>query len=176
MKKVFLVMIACSLFVAKGFGQEPAKEENPNAPEITFEKTVYDFGKLPFKGVAECEFIFTNTGKEPLMIQNCPSTCGCTVPTCPKDKPINPGEKGAIKVKYNNTHISGSFSKDFTVISNAKNSPVRVTIKGEIAPNDEPAKTEPTKNSPVKVSIKGEFPPNDEAAKTEPTKAETTTK
>ena len=141
MKKVFLMTIACCFFVAKGFGQEPAKE-NPNAPEITFEETIHDFGKLPFKGVAECEFTFTNTGKEPLIIQNCPSTCGCTVPTCPKDKPIKPGEKGVIKVKYNNTHIAGTFNKEFSVMSNAKNSPVRITIKGEISPNPETVKTE----------------------------------
>ena len=145
MKKVIVMMVACCFFVAKGFSQEPEKDsvkENPNAPEITFEETVHDFGKLPFKGVAECEFTFTNTGKEPLMIQNCPSGCGCTVPTCPKDKPIKPGEKGVIKVKYINTHIPGTFTKDFTVISNAKNSPVKVTIKGEIAPNTETANTE----------------------------------
>ena len=133
-------MIACCFFVAKGFGQEPVKEDNPNAPEITFEETVHDFGTIPFKGVAECEFIFTNTGKEPLIIQQCQSTCGCTTPTCPNgpnDKPIKPGEKGTIKVKYNNTNIAQPFSKQFTVISNAKNSPVRLTIKGDVAKEKE---------------------------------------
>ena len=131
MKRVFLMMVACCFLVTKGFSQEPEKE-NLNAPEITFEKTVHDFGKVPFNGVAECEFTFTNTGKEPLIIQECRSTCGCTTPTCPKDKPVKPGEKGTIKAKYNNTHIVGPFNKEFTVISNAKNSSVRITIKGEI--------------------------------------------
>ena len=140
MKKVFLMMIATCFFGAKGFCQEPEKD-NSNAPEISFEETTHDFGKLPFKGVAECEFTFTNTGKEPLIIQNCPATCGCTVPTCPKDKPIKPGEKGTIKVKFNNTHIPGSFNKQFTVVSNAKNSPVRITIKGEIGQNTEAPNT-----------------------------------
>jgi hypothetical protein len=141
MKRVFLAIIACCFFAVKGFGQEPetTAESNPNAPEITFTETVHDFGMLPFKGVAECEFTFVNTGKEPLIIQSCPSTCGCTVPTCPKDKPVKPGEKGTIKVKYNNTHISGIFTKQFTVTSNAKNSPVRITIKGEVALNPETA-------------------------------------
>ena len=141
MKKVVFIMIVCCFFAAKAFSQEPAKE-NPNAPEITFEATVHDFGKLPFKGVAECEFTFTNTGKEPLIIQNCVSGCGCATPTCPKDKPVKPGEKGTIKAKYNNTHIAGPFNRDFTVVSNAKNSSVKITIKGEIAPNEEAPKTE----------------------------------
>jgi len=137
MKKFFLLMFVCCLFAAKGFGQEPAKEDNPNAPEITFTETIHDFGTIPLKGLAECEFTFTNTGKEPLIIQQCSATCGCTVPTCPTDKPIKPGEKGTIKVKYTTTQVPGPFTKQFTVTSNAKNSPVRVTIKGEIAKEPE---------------------------------------
>ena len=139
MKKVFLMMIACCLFAAQGFGQGPEKKDSPSGAEITFEQTVHDFGTLVFKGVAECEFVFTNTGTEPLIIQSCPSTCGCTVPTCPKDKPIKPGEKGSIRVKYNNTNIPGGFNKQFTVVSNAKNSPISVTIKGEVAQGTETA-------------------------------------
>jgi len=139
MKKVFVMMIACCFFATKVMSQEAVKQDNPNAPEITFEETVFDFGTLPYNAVAECEFTFINTGKEPLIIQNCPSTCGCTVPECPKDKPFKSGEKGTIKVKYNNTTTAGSFNKQFTVMSNAKNSPVRVTIKGVIAPKVEAA-------------------------------------
>ena len=139
MKKVFLVMIASCFFAAQCFGQAPEKKENTNGPVITFEEIVHDFGTVPFRGNAECEFTFTNTGTEPLIIQNCPTSCGCTVPTCPKDKPIKPGEKGTIKVKYNTTNILGGFDKSFTVISNAKNSPVSVTIKGVVAQNTETA-------------------------------------
>lgn len=141
MKKIFFVLIASCVMISQAICQETKeKDENPNAPEITFEETTHDFGTIPYKGVAECEFTFTNTGKEPLIIQNCPSTCGCTVPTCPKDKPIKSGEKETIKVKYNNTHIVGQFSKQFTVYSNAKNSPVRITIKGVIGPKPEEGK------------------------------------
>ena len=139
MKKVFLIMIACCLFVPKSFGQEPAKKDNPNAPEITFEETVHDFGKVAFKGVAEFEFTFTNTGKEPLIIQDCTSGCGCTVPTCPKDKPVKPGEKGVIKAQYTYTNIAGTFKKSFTVKTNPKNSSVTLTIMGEILQNTETA-------------------------------------
>ena len=134
-------MIVCCFFAAKGFGQEPAKE-NPNAPEITFEETIHDFGVVALNGVAECEFTFTNTGKEPLVIQSCSASCGCTVPTCPKEKPVNPGEKGTIKIKYTTTHVAGKFNKTVTVTTNAKNSVVRLTIMGEIAK----AATETTSN------------------------------
>jgi hypothetical protein len=132
-------MIACCLFAAKGYGQEPAKDENPNAPEITFTETVHDFGTIPLNGEAEYEFTFTNTGKEPLIIQRCNAGCSCTVPACPTDKPVKPGEKGTIKVKYTTTQVPGAFNKQFTVTSNAKNSIVRLTIKGVIAKETETA-------------------------------------
>jgi len=125
-------MSVCCFFAAKGFGQEPAKEDNPNVPEITFTETIHDFGTIPLKGLAECEFTFTNTGKEPLIIQQCSASCGCTVPTCPTNKPVKPDEKGIIKVKYTTTQVPGPFNKTFTVVSNAKNSRVTLTIKGEI--------------------------------------------
>ncbi len=139
MKRVFFIMITWCLMVSPGFSQDNTQKANPNAPEITFEELVHDFGTVTYRGDAECEFTFTNTGKEPLIIQNCPSQCGCTVPTCPKDKPIKSGEKATIKVKYNNTHITGPFTKQFTVQSNASNSNVKITIKGVIANNPETA-------------------------------------
>ncbi len=45
-------------------------------------------------------FEFTNTGDAPLIIKDVKSTCGCTVPTKPKE-PIAPGKTGEIEVKYN---------------------------------------------------------------------------
>ena len=133
------MLVCCFMPGQRVFSQDQTKTDNPNAPEITFEETVHDFGSLEYKGLAECEFTFTNTGKEPLIIQSCPSGCGCTVPACPSNKPIKPGETATIKVKFNNTHIPGAFSKQFTVISNAKNSPVKITIKGNVAPNPQTA-------------------------------------
>ena len=45
-------------------------------------------------------FEFTNTGNAPLIITNVQSTCGCTVPSKPKE-PIMPGKSDKIEVKYN---------------------------------------------------------------------------
>ena len=130
MKRVFFLMFVCCFFAAKGFSQEA--KENPNAPEITFEETVHDFGTIPHNGRAEYEFTFTNTGNEPLIVLSCSASCSCTVPACPRDKPVNPGETGMIKVKYTTTHISGPFNRSFTVTTNAKNQTVRLTLKGTV--------------------------------------------
>jgi hypothetical protein len=134
MKRVFFIVIACCLFAVKGYSQEPV--ENP-VPEITFEETVHDFGTILLNGNAEFEFKFINTSKEPLKIQSCSASCGCTTPTCPTDKSILPGEKGTVKVRYGTTHVVAPFNKQVTVTSNAKNSVVRLTIKGEIVQKTE---------------------------------------
>jgi len=132
MKRFFLMMIVCSLIATQGFSQQqqPAAE-NPNAPVISFDKVVQDFGNVALNGLVEYEFHFTNTGREPLIIHACQSTCGCTVPACPRE-PVAPGEKGSIRVRYTTTQVPGQFDRFFTVISNASNPSVRLNIKGVI--------------------------------------------
>ncbi len=100
------------------------------AAQIKFEKTTHDFGKLKQDAPAEFEFVFKNIGDAPLILTNVASTCGCTVPTWPKE-PILPGKEGKIFVKYD-SHRLGTFSKTITVESNAKSGPVYLTIKGEV--------------------------------------------
>lgn len=97
---------------------------------IKFEKTSLDFGKFHESKVQVGEFVFTNTGNKPLVIQQAFGSCGCTVATPPKD-PIAPGQKGVIKVSYNGKgKFKGDFKKLITVRSNASNSIVRVFIQG----------------------------------------------
>lgn len=43
---------------------------NPNAPVISFDKLVHDYGTLDYDADGNCEFTFTNTGKEPLVLTN----------------------------------------------------------------------------------------------------------
>ena len=79
---------------------------------------------------SKCEFKFTNTGKEPLIISKCKGSCGCTVPECPKE-PILPGESAVIKVNYDEKRV-GSFNKSITITSNAKNTTKILKVKGKI--------------------------------------------
>jgi hypothetical protein len=41
---------------------------NLNAPVITFDKTVHDYGTLVYDADGNCQFKLTNEGKEPLVI------------------------------------------------------------------------------------------------------------
>lgn len=136
MKKIFLIATLLGVSVSFLFAQaqQPIQvKDNPNAPEITFEKTVHDYGTVPFNGNGVCTFKFTNTGKEPLILQQPQSSCGCTVPTWPKE-PILPGESNEIKVTYNTKRV-GPINKTVTIKSNAKNNNVVLRITGNVEPN-----------------------------------------
>jgi hypothetical protein len=98
--------------------------------DIKMDKMTHDYGNVMQGGNGECEFKFTNSGKEPLVITNCMGSCGCTVPQCPKD-PILPGKSGVIKVKYDTNRVGGIY-KTVTVNSNAKSGVVTLTIKGNV--------------------------------------------
>ena len=115
---------------------------NPNAPEITFEKELIDM--VTYKQYddesSRCEFVFTNTGKEPLIIEKAKGSCGCTVPEWPKE-PIAPGEKAVIKINYDEKRV-GPYTKSITITSNAKTSPKIVKVKGKIVPDE-------SNNSPI---------------------------
>jgi hypothetical protein len=112
--------------------------------DIKMDKTVHDYGNIQQGANGECEFKFTNTGKEPLVITNCQGSCGCTVPQCPKE-PILPGKSSVIKVKYD-TNRPGGIYKTVTVTSNAKSGNVVLTIKGnvEVKPVEEAFPQNPT--------------------------------
>jgi len=99
--------------------------------EISFKKETHDFGNMKQHGDASTEFMFENTGTEPLIISNAKGSCGCTVPQWPRE-PIMPGETAAIKVKYDSKRL-GPINKSVTIASNASNTPSKVIrIKGNI--------------------------------------------
>lgn len=148
MKKINVVIwcfsLVCFFFtsgldvVAQETAATEAKTKKVKAPEISFEQLVYDYGTILEGDPGECEFVFKNTGKEPLVLSNVYSSCGCTVPNWPKD-PIMPGKSSAIKVKYATSRIGG-INKTITVVSNAaENSKVTLRITGTVKKKDEVA-------------------------------------
>lgn len=129
MKKTLNLLVVI-LFVLSTSSYIIAQDARPNAPEITFESTIYDYGTISKNANGEGIFYFTNTGKEPLILTDVRSSCGCTVPEWP-NAPIMPGQKGSLKVKYDTNRI-GQINKSVTVLSNAKNAAVVLRLKGNI--------------------------------------------
>lgn len=115
------------LFAFVGVAQNPQTVEKDS---IIFDKLVHDYGTMVQGADGTSEFVFTNKGQKPLILSNVRASCGCTVPSWPQE-PILPGKTGTIKVGYN-TSIIGGFSKIVTVVSNAANSQVILTIKGNV--------------------------------------------
>jgi hypothetical protein len=104
---------------------------NLSAQEITFETQKINYGTITQGDNGERYFSFTNTGAVPLIIQNAQKSCGCTIPTWPKE-PILPGEKSKIKVKYDTNRL-GNFTKYVTITSNDPQNPtIRLNITGVV--------------------------------------------
>ena len=143
MKKITLVLGLILAFAIGSFAQSSTAVAG--GAEISFEKDVHDFGKLKQHGDASTEFVFKNTGNAPLIISNAKGSCGCTVPTWPRE-PIAPGATSSIKVKYDSKRV-GPINKSVTITSNAVNTPTKVIrITGEITAAPKEATT-PVNNS-----------------------------
>ena len=98
--------------------------------EMTFKYTDHNFGTMEQGSDVSYNFEFVNTGKNDLIINNVATSCGCTTPEW-THQPVPSKTRGSIKVKYDSNRI-GNFSKTITVYSNATNSPVVLTIRGNI--------------------------------------------
>jgi len=132
MKKILIGLFFINLISLNSFAQEAIEtnQNTKNIPEIYFENTKHDFGTIEYSGDGTCEFTFKNTGEEPLLLTNVRASCGCTTPTWPKN-PIKKDKEGTIVVKYN-TKIKGAFTKTIRVYSNAKSTPVVLTVTGKV--------------------------------------------
>lgn len=101
------------------------------APIVSIEKREYDFGTVTDGDVVKTSFLITNTGKSPLVITDAKTTCGCTVPSWPKDKAIAPGESTEIKVEFNTAGKGGGRQvKEVTLFTNTANGREMLTLKG----------------------------------------------
>lgn len=133
---VFVLSVSCS----QAPGQDKAEK---NGPKIEFSYTEYDYGTITQGGDGTSEFEFKNTGNEPLILSDVKSTCGCTVPSWPRE-PVKSGESAKIIVNYRTTRV-GPINKSITVSSNAASGPVVLRIKGNVEPK-------PAENVEVKAN------------------------
>ncbi len=161
MKKILLTLGLVASFSLAATAQVDAKATNKEAkstevkkeasaaagPAISTDKETHNYGKIQKGANGDCFFTITNTGTEPLVITNAKGSCGCTVPTWPREA-IAPGKSASMKVTYATNRV-GKINKSVTITSNAKNAPVKVVkIAGEVlkaAPEDgAPVKKETT--------------------------------
>ena len=146
MKKLITLSIALLAFTfsnaqetsksTKKVTTKTTKATTPALPKVegagmAFVNETIDYGTIAHNADGKREFVFVNNGNKPLIITNTQATCGCTIPSYPKE-PIAPGAKGVIGVKYATDRI-GAFTKSITITSNAAGQPTKtLTIKGTV--------------------------------------------
>jgi len=98
-----------------------------NIPKTTMEfaETKHSFGTITEGEKARYAFRFKNTGSNPLIISNAIASCGCTVPSYPKE-PIAPGMEGEIVVEFNSAGRAGHQQKNVLVYSNAQQESISI--------------------------------------------------
>lgn len=152
MKRCFLFAALAVCFASCSDNVQPPKDKlpasivnNPHTangidtvsaarkPTMDFADTVHNFGNIHEGEAVTYEFSFTNTGKTPLIISSASGSCGCTVPEYPHD-PVQPGQKGIIKVTFNSTGKKLHQEKSVTIINNTVRGLSMLYIKAEVEP------------------------------------------
>jgi hypothetical protein len=143
-----MALMACMALTSCKSGTGNGKEylpgdvvSNPNTadgktdlsalPVITFDKKEYDFGKIVEGESVSYEFTFTNTGKSDLVIADVSTSCGCTVPSFPKNA-IRPGEGGSVRVSFNSRGRRGVQTKNVVVVANTQPNVTSLKIKAQV--------------------------------------------
>jgi len=144
---VFALCATISFAQVNGTAIEAAPVEAAPAdgPAMTFQSTVVDYGTIEQHADPLRVFHFSNTGTEPLIIKHAKGSCGCTVPSYPKE-PILPGEAAVIEVRYDTKRI-GPFTKSVTLTTNEVSPTHKLQIKGKVEPKPAEPEAVPASSS-----------------------------
>jgi hypothetical protein len=99
--------------------QQALQASNAPKTSIKFDEMSFDFGELTEGDVVHHTFTFTNSGSNPLIITDAIGSCGCTIPTWPKE-PIAPGGRGNIEVQFNSHGKKDIQDKTVTLTANTE--------------------------------------------------------
>jgi|TARA_B110000467_G_C18218739_1_gene421787 hypothetical protein len=105
-------------------------------PKIKFEKDLYDFGEISQGEKVSFSYSFTNTGDADLVITSAQGSCGCTVPTWPKE-PIKAGATAQIDVVFDSNGKSGKQHKQVTIVANTTPATNVVALTGSVIAPEE---------------------------------------
>lgn len=108
-------------------------QDQASGAVITFKEKSVDFGDIVQGAKVEHVFTLTNTGTVPLVISNVAATCGCTVPSWPKE-PVAPGKSAEIKVSFNSSGKMGKQNSVVRIYSNASEPIEKVSLISNVLP------------------------------------------
>jgi hypothetical protein len=135
---IALVIVSCKDNAASKINEtnlEVAKERDAKislgSPIAEFDKTTFEFGTINEGEVIDGVFNISNTGKVDLLILGAKPSCGCTVPSWPK-QPIKPGDSAEIKFKFNSRGKVGNNNKTITLKTNTEKGTEVLRVKGTV--------------------------------------------
>lgn len=129
--KFYVVILILSLLVA--CTPKNQKQQNATSAGITtmsFDEEMHNFGQLQAGEMVVYTFIFTNTGKNDLVIDNTETDCGCVQVNVPEST-VKPGEKGRIEVEFDSSGLFGRQLKTIEIHANSKE-PKQLVIFAEV--------------------------------------------
>lgn len=149
MKKLLLIFVAlatlsftaCQEEASKKIDDEKVAEaterdaQQAKFPTMDFEESEFDFGNVEEGDVVEHVFKFTNNGEAPLIITDAKASCGCTVPSYPKNTPIAPGDSGEMLVKFNTRGKPNQQMKQVRITANTETGREAIRIKAFVNPS-----------------------------------------
>ncbi len=133
MKKLlffFVLAVAAGTTTAQTLADAGEKEAKTTAKVLAWESQDYDFGVMEQSKPQTAVFKFQNKTDKAVVISQVKPACGCTVADYSRS-PILPGEWGEVKANYNAAAM-GQFRKTIQVVTSASETPVSLTITGEV--------------------------------------------
>ncbi len=131
MIRTFLIVAA---MLTMGVFTTVADEHEKKGPVLEFEKSRQDYGTVYVDDLPDgsLEIKFTNTGDEPLVINNVRACCGTRVTDWPRE-PVMPGDEEIIEVAFRLAPRPHRISRTVTVNYNNEERPtVRYRIVGQV--------------------------------------------
>ena len=107
------------------------KVQNMPKTQLEFDETKFNFGNIKEGSVVKHAFKFRNIGTAPLLISKVEVSCGCTVPSFPKE-PIAPGAGGEIILQFDSHSRNGHQEKNAIVFSNSQLEKMSIGFVAEV--------------------------------------------
>lgn len=144
--KRFVLALAAVMISATMFAQTQVAAAGKKAEDVVkFKEQVFNFGKIKQNVTVSHDFVFSNVGDKPVVIESATASCGCTTPVWPQG-PVAKGKSDKISAGFTAPTI-GTFTKDITIKIAGIDAPTKVTITGEVLSPADYAKYEQTKGS-----------------------------
>jgi len=141
---IFLISLAVSCKKENALSKvnkenvEKANERNKlshREAKIAFDNDTYEFGTVNEGDVIKHAFLVTNTGDGDLIISNATASCGCTIPTWPKEA-IAPKESAQIFVEFDTEGKTNFQSKAVRLTTNTVIGKESLKVTGMVIPRE----------------------------------------